>query len=428
MLPGFRRDNAHPAFPDRPLFNDDDDEDVSKRATAKYAVKELRAWGRKNIRLSDDPHMSAKVDWQDLGSQQRLVFRNIRVGDTEVSALLDCEVLRLLPTRFSPLPDALENAIQFRDTGNMGTGVFATQDIRAASVLLVEYPVTVVQNTFALNFGMTRAEVYGELVNRVPENALPALLQLHNAQPSGLYSQEEGLVRSNALGIALPAPCAPVPAAMGHCAVFLKASRINHSCAPNAIARFDTQSFTLVVRALRPITKGEELVLSYIDLDHFVTRAERQTRIRDLCHFDCLCAQCTLPTPTAVAESDARRERIFSTTRAATFVPFTTWHQAPGRSTNQGGLQQVIAFHLAAIGDMTAEGLYGYAYFLHSAALAICFAALEDVIGFRAWMGRAREFALCNVVTESAAEMLKNIVYPDTFMWWGAANRGASGA
>jgi hypothetical protein len=192
-------------------------------------VKELQDWGKKNIRLTDDPFMSTKVNLRDLGLNQRLVFRNIKVGTVEVSTLLDCAVLKLLPTRFSPLPVPMENAIEFRRTRTKGMGAFATQDIRAAALLHVEIPMTVMQNTMVLNFGMTRAEVYREVIRRVPEKTLSALLQLNNAQPAAaMYEVEEAILRSNTVGIRLPAPAVPAPVAMGHNALFLETSRLNH--------------------------------------------------------------------------------------------------------------------------------------------------------------------------------------------------------
>ncbi|KAJ7496000.1 hypothetical protein B0H11DRAFT_880205 [Mycena galericulata] len=414
--------NTKPNRDDRRLFADDACA-TRRPSTRQYTVKELRAWGRRNICLSDDPYMSAKVDLHDLGSTQRLVFRNIRVGTRgEVSTLLDCAVLSLLPTRFSPPPTALENAIEYRPAGKKGMGIFATQDIRAASIIIVEYPATVVQNTMVLNFGMTKTEAYRELVRRVPEGTLPALLQLKNSQPPGMYELEEGILRSNALGITLPSPAVPASVAMGHNAIFLETSRLNHSCSPNVIQRFDTESFALTVRTICPIAKGEEIFLSYIDLTSTATREERQSLLRNLCHFECLCNRCALSDAAAIQESDVRRQRIRDMTRDSVLAPLAAWYQGKGR----GDLQKVIAFHLVAVEDMRLEGLYHYPYYLHVSMLAICFAAVEDIRSFRSWMGKARDVALSNLFSEAAVEMLKNIVYPETFPWWGFARRASS--
>ncbi|KAJ6587175.1 hypothetical protein DFH09DRAFT_1028381 [Mycena vulgaris] len=410
--------NKKPDRDDRRLFADDRAPQPAEPATRPYTVQELKDWSKKSIRLTDDPSMFARVDLRVLGLNQRLVFRNIKVGTVEVSTLLDYAVLNMLPTRFSPAPDALEHAIEFRSAGAKGMGVFATQDIRAAALIHVEYPTTITQNTLVLNFGMTRAEVYRELFRRVPEKTRPALLQLNNSQPPGMCELEEGILRSNTVGIAIPAPDVTSSVTMGHNALFLEA-RLNHSCSPNVVHRFDPESFTLSVHAIRPIAKDEEIVHSYIDLTTTVTRDARRSLLRDLFHFECTCERCTLPDAAAVAESDARRQGICDVTHDAVMAPFAAWYRGNGR----GDLQKVIAFHLVSVEDRRIEGLYQYPYLLHLSLLAICFAALEDIRSFRLWMGKARDVAVRNLETEKAVDMLKHIVYPETFPQWGLARR-----
>ncbi|KAJ7497563.1 hypothetical protein FB451DRAFT_237374 [Mycena latifolia] len=429
FLQSRKRDTASSPYPTRTKKTDRDDrwlftdEDVRAPQPAEsvarpYTVKDLKNWSKKNIRLTDDPCMSARVDLRDLGLNQRLVFRNIKVGTVEVSALLDCTVLDLLPTRFSPAPDALQNAIELRSAGAKGMGVFATQDIRAAALIHVEYPTTITQNTLVLNFGMTRAEVYRELFRRVPEKNRPALLQLNNSQPPETCELEEGILRSNTVGISMPAPAIASSVVMGHNALFLEA-RFNHSCSPNVVHRFDPDSFTLSVHAIRPIAKGEEIVHSYIDLTTRVTREARLTQLQDLFHFECMCDRCALLDAAAVEESDGRRQRICGATHEAVIAPFAAWYRGNGCS----DLQKVIAFHLAAVEDRRIEGLYQYPYLLHLSLLAICFAALEDIRSFRLWMGKARDVAVRNLETDKAVNMLRYVVYPESFPQWGLARK-----
>ena len=42
-------------------------------------------------------------------------------------------------------------------------------------------------------------------------------------------------------------------------------SSCNHSCDPNASASFPNNSFQLVMKALKPIKAGEEILISYLD-------------------------------------------------------------------------------------------------------------------------------------------------------------------
>ncbi|KAF7376386.1 SET domain-containing protein [Mycena sanguinolenta] len=398
------------------LFNDADVRAPLHFPDASYTVKELKDWGKTSVRLADDPVMSSRVNLRDLGLNQRLVFHNIRVGTTEVSTLLDSAVLNLIPTRLSP-PATPLGAFEFRQTHNKGMGAFATQNIRAAALLHVEIPATIIQNTLVLNFGLTRADVYRKLIERVPKTTLTALLSLHNSQPPDTCDLEEAILRSNSLGIDIPAPAVPASVAMGHSALFLQASRLNHSCSPNVVHHFDPQSFTLTVHTTRAIAKGEEIVYSYIDLASTPTRDARRSLLRERYNFECVCDRCVLPDE-AVHESDMRRERIRETTRDVT-SPFQAWYRNDG----QDDLQKVIEFHLAAVEDMQIEGLAHHPYFLHVSLLATCFAALEDIRGFRSWMGKARDVALGNLASDLALDMLRYIVYPETFPGWGSARR-----
>jgi hypothetical protein len=192
-----------------------------------------------------------------------------------------------------------------------------------------------------------------------------------------------------------------------------------HSCSPNVVHRFDPESFALSVHAIRPIAKGEEIVHSYIDLTAMVTREERRSTLQNRFHFECVCERCALLDTPAVQESDLRRQRISQETHEAVVSPYTAWFQGDGR----GDLQKVIAFHLAAVEDRCIEGLYRYPYLLHLSLLAICFAALEDTRSFRLWMGKARDVAVRNAEIHLAADMLKHIVYPDTFPQWALARK-----
>ncbi|OWZ15375.1 hypothetical protein PHMEG_00010988 [Phytophthora megakarya] len=67
---------------------------------------------------------------------------------------------------------------------------------------------------------------------------------------------------------------------------------INHSCQPNCTWSNGGDS-VMEVRALRDIKEGEEITLSYIDID--MERSERRKELRDTKHFDCQCERCSVP-------------------------------------------------------------------------------------------------------------------------------------
>lgn len=59
--------------------------------------------------------------------------------------------------------------------------------------------------------------------------------------------------------------------------------------------RFDAASFTLELRALRPIQESEEITVSYTDIMPFASREDRRSYLAEGYSFQCQCTLCTLP-------------------------------------------------------------------------------------------------------------------------------------
>ena len=78
-------------------------------------------------------------------------------------------------------------------------------------------------------------------------------------------------------------------------AVFLKLSRLNHCCRPNAEHSWDAASGKQHVHALRKIQCGEQILLSYIGDASSVLqlpRDRRQSMLLDAFGFACVCSRC----------------------------------------------------------------------------------------------------------------------------------------
>ncbi|KAK5078049.1 hypothetical protein LTS08_003110 [Lithohypha guttulata] len=88
--------------------------------------------------------------------------------------------------------------------------------------------------------------------------------------------------------------------------VYLKISRANHSCAPNAtfshwglvmwdrqskyLTLFDKQMPAAMIVARQDIAKGEEITLAYVDIE--LELEARKHRLRYVYGFDCACPRC----------------------------------------------------------------------------------------------------------------------------------------
>ncbi|KAI8976026.1 hypothetical protein BDB01DRAFT_728387 [Pilobolus umbonatus] len=77
-------------------------------------------------------------------------------------------------------------------------------------------------------------------------------------------------------------------------AVYLKASLINHSCSPNAIALFGDHDnpTTVSIKTIDPILLNEEVCISYGPLATQHARKERKEKLQNNYFFDCSCSAC----------------------------------------------------------------------------------------------------------------------------------------
>ncbi|CAE8592106.1 unnamed protein product [Polarella glacialis] len=78
--------------------------------------------------------------------------------------------------------------------------------------------------------------------------------------------------------------------------VYMVACKANHSCWPNAAWYTCDSDGTRVVRSIRTMTKGEEVLISYLkDSDLRLSTAYRQDELEKLSEFTCDCSLCSAP-------------------------------------------------------------------------------------------------------------------------------------
>eukprot|EP00747_Dinoflagellata_sp_TGD_P178817 gnl/TRDRNA2_/TRDRNA2_28510_c1_seq1.p1 gnl/TRDRNA2_/TRDRNA2_28510_c1~~gnl/TRDRNA2_/TRDRNA2_28510_c1_seq1.p1 ORF type:complete len:257 (+),score=41.72 gnl/TRDRNA2_/TRDRNA2_28510_c1_seq1:107-772(+) len=107
---------------------------------------------------------------------------------------------------------------------------------------------------------------------------------------------EEGIFQTNAL------PCSP-GSSVG--AIFLSLSRVNHSCAPNAVAHWDAGSRRKFLVAICDIQPANEICISY--LSSFEDYEHRTKHLRTKFGFYCQCRLCSLPHIERLEDDKGRR-------------------------------------------------------------------------------------------------------------------------
>lgn len=173
------------------------------------------------------------------------------------------------------------------ETEDRGKGLFAKNDIGAifaGESLIVKTPVLFVsKQLLAIPPTPQRDLVLSKAINQLPVTTEKTV---NNLNKTWGESPAFDIIKTNGISVKWPW-VDDVPQLL---AVTPEVARINHACRPNAIWRFNDYTLAFDVVALKDITPGEEITISY----GFETRArKRRTRsIEANLNFSCLCPLC----------------------------------------------------------------------------------------------------------------------------------------
>ncbi|KAI9636721.1 uncharacterized protein MKK02DRAFT_33847 [Dioszegia hungarica] len=193
----------------------------------------------------------------------------------------------LLVRNFISLATIMSDAPPYRliNTPGKGFGLFATRRIAVGELIIREKPIFVANSVTTI------------------EAAVASLADAEKAIFWGLsdsftpdHPTAVGVFKTNAI------PAGPTPDSAG---IYKVASRLNHSCSPNACHAWAGLTGQEVVHAITDIPAGTEIVVSYHY--HMRSREQRGKELASSFNFICHCVACTGPLDPA---SDARRERF----------------------------------------------------------------------------------------------------------------------
>ena len=88
--------------------------------------------------------------------------------------------------------------------------------------------------------------------------------------------------------------------------IFLKASRFNHSCRPNAYFAWNSRSRRIAINAIFDIRTNDEICLNYIPRFFARARSERHRKLRHY-EFTCQCPACELDSEFGIASAERRK-------------------------------------------------------------------------------------------------------------------------
>ncbi|KAL1940971.1 hypothetical protein VTO73DRAFT_7607 [Trametes versicolor] len=296
------------------------------------------------------------------------------------------------------------------EAGTSGLGVYATSSIAPGQVLIRERPLLIYPQLLPYrdSTGRHYAELEDalELLSPQSRDSFFSLANCHPLDPSVAKS----IIDTNSLHIGkLPGGVHQYGAVCG------AISRINHSCSPNAVYRFEPATLTFEVRALLPIPPGAQVFISYID--PALPRAKRQEALSSY-GFACTCTACALTGP-ALSQSETRRAMM---ARADSDVgereaALERWVRTP--SIPDDFVKRVDKMYM----DMFEKEELYYEPVWEAFAVRLCKAccALEDGDGARKWARLAAD--LNTAYTGSSRGWEAAAAAPERTGWWGARLR-----
>ncbi|KAF8663652.1 hypothetical protein AX16_000894 [Volvariella volvacea WC 439] len=361
-------------------------------------------------------HESARGDapkTKDWPSTVPLPFPQAPSLPYECSFLIDETLVPYLPTnpisKAYPFRPSESWPFEVIDTEHKGAAMFATRDIPLGGVILIEHPVII---TPGVLHEQKMSKAYEGLYKAVRPGLRKGLKAMYNCMPEEECDLEEGIVRTNGTAVELKGPegaeAPRMAEKMEYGAVFLLLDRANHSCGPNAAHKWDLQSLSSTLYALRPIKKGEEINITYTD--GTAPRATRRERLYNNFRFTCQCPYCDLTSWDQIYESDDRRQEMRSWLQ--TRPSFTKWSKDLCRADDV-----VLQSHFEALDIIEREGLHG-SQLIFLEEIALCYAVLGEEELFREWAQKVVDMSRIQD-PENVKDFGKWLANPQSYKLWG---------
>ena len=182
-----------------------------------------------------------------------------------------------------------------------GRGLVAAKNIKIGEVIFTDKPVTTKHKCFT-----SEAEVINDF-NTFAKNFMPILEQVKKLPSEAVQQFEE-----------LPVPDVFLDCensfiltylyflgnwpnyVTGHSHMLsLNFALVNHSCVPNVTqkAQKPDEEYNITLRAIKDISRGEEVTVSYLNDDHIsefgMNREKRREKLKKTLFFDCNCSFCS---------------------------------------------------------------------------------------------------------------------------------------
>ena len=232
-----------------------------------------------------------------------------------------------------------------------------------------------------------------------------------------------------------------IPGVPGHnvlySAVFETFSRLNHrcrvpsfcgictgtnkrgaaSCCPNAMFRWDRATFSGEIRALRPISAGEEVTISYFQdiMGPAAVTHERQKFLLECYNFKCACPVCGRPSKARNRSDEERPSISVYVTDIGKYYREMVEDWITDEETDRAGLPN----YLHAVEEaLDREMIFYPTYWIYLArAIVMARCALGEAKAARKWADRAARHMRAATGSDGGWDAIAK--EPEKCEWWG---------
>jgi hypothetical protein len=176
---------------------------------------------------------------------------------------------------------------EIKTTEHRRKGLFAKTSFAVGDEIIREKPLFVVPSSCELPYA-------NHMANTAFDNLKPQEREIafdfSDCKADDGGKSVWGILKTNAI------PCGERAGSLSkvefeYAGLFALASRMNHSCKPNARYVWRPDLKRELVMAMRPIISGEEITVSYVE--NYSSTAKRKKRLLNSFAFECTCPACT---------------------------------------------------------------------------------------------------------------------------------------
>lgn len=335
--------------------------------------------------------------------------------------------LRWPSIEYEPIGKAETNCLRVKNIREKGKGCVAARPVPRGGSVARERALLVMPRTC-----LSPRQFVNDATNTMTPNQRAAFFALHNCNSTD-PNDALGIISTNSFLI---------PGVPGHdvlySAIFETLSRLNHrchifayfhsasqgtnkrgatSCCPNAIFRWDRGTFSGEIRALRPISAGEEVTISYFQgiMEPGAVTHERQKFLLECYNFKCACPVCRRPLKVR-DRSDEERPII---TTSVTDIGKYYREIVQDWITDEGNDRARLPNDLHAIKEVLDREMIFYpTYWIYLArAMVIVHCALGEAKAARKWADRAAQHTRAVAGSDGGWDAIAK--EPEKCEWWG---------